>query len=62
MQLASEFEIVVAYLSSNNHVFIIESILDKLMSDKDSAKKPISLHIYVKKDFKVDHFKEIFYN
>ena len=58
MQLASEFEIVIAYLSSNNHVFIIESILDKLMSES----KPINLHIHVKKDFKVDHFKEIFNN
>lgn len=33
MKLATEYELVIACLTNDNHVYIVESILDKLTSE-----------------------------
>ena len=55
MLLATEFELAICSLTNHNHMFVIEAILDKLIG----AKKPISLHVLVKKEMKVDFFELI---
>ena len=37
MKLATEYELVIACLTNDNHVFIVESILDKLTSELDGG-------------------------
>lgn len=55
MLLATEFELAICSLTNHNQMFIIEAILDKLVG----CKKPISLHVLVKKEMKVDFFELI---